>query len=319
MPRISQKSLRAVTLRQAQEMTGRIWARHRSTVPDPAAFQSDITRHALGRSHLSLVVCQSPIAVDADGCQDRAFLYLPISGQLQLSIGSNRLSAGPDDVAIVSPRTPHRLEATPVRCIVIEISMDRLASELSAKGFSETDVSAQAWKADSAEAASATMLARFLLAELSDNTRPPPSKRYLLRMEAVLLNCLARGLSGTHKDRTSDEFMIGRRTATEVQAWMQSRLTEECSPGDLASHAGLTPRSLQRAFLRYFHATPSNCVKGLRLDAAREALISGRGQISVSEVALEHLFHHLGRFAAAYRQRFGESPSETLAALKKNR
>jgi AraC-like DNA-binding protein len=55
------------------------------------------------------------------------------------------------------------------------------------------------------------------------------------------------------------------------------------------------------------------------LDAAREALISGRGQISVSEVALEHLFHHLGRFAAAYRQRFGESPSETLAALKKNR
>ena len=140
MPRISQKSLRAVTLRQAQEMTGRIWARHRSTVPDPAAFQSDITRHALGRSHLSLVVCQSPIAVDADGCQDRAFLYLPISGQLQLSIGSNRLSAGPDDVAIVSPRTPHRLEATPVRCIVIEIPMDRLASELSAKGFSETDV-----------------------------------------------------------------------------------------------------------------------------------------------------------------------------------
>ena len=71
--------------------------------------------------------------------------------------------------------------------------------------------------------------------------------------------------------------MIGRRTATEVQAWMQSRLTEECSPGDLASHAGLTPRSLQRAFLRYFHATPSNYVKGLRLDAAREALISRPG------------------------------------------
>jgi AraC-like DNA-binding protein len=35
-------------------------------------------------------------------------------------------------------------------------------------------------------------------------------------------------------------------------------------------------------------------------------------QVNVSEVAYRWGFTHLGRFAGAYRARFGESPSQTL-------
>jgi AraC-like DNA-binding protein len=34
--------------------------------------------------------------------------------------------------------------------------------------------------------------------------------------------------------------------------------------------------------------------------------------VSVAEVAARWGFSHLGRFAAAYRKRYGESPSHTL-------
>jgi AraC-like DNA-binding protein len=36
-------------------------------------------------------------------------------------------------------------------------------------------------------------------------------------------------------------------------------------------------------------------------------------RLSVTESALRAGFDHLGRFAAGYRQRFGESPSQTVA------
>ena len=52
-------------------------------------------------------------------------------------------------------------------------------------------------------------------------------------------------------------------------------------------------------------------LRARRLERAHTQL-SATPQRSVAEVALECGFEHLGRFSGAYRQRFGESPSETL-------
>ena len=54
-------------------------------------------------------------------------------------------------------------------------------------------------------------------------------------------------------------------------------------------------------------------VRRLRLDGVRAELIrADPWQVSVSEVAYRWGFTHLGRFAGAYRARYGESPSQTL-------
>ena len=39
-------------------------------------------------------------------------------------------------------------------------------------------------------------------------------------------------------------------------------------------------------------------------------------QVTVSEVAYRWGFTHLGRFAGAYRERFGETPSQTLRSTR---
>jgi len=52
-------------------------------------------------------------------------------------------------------------------------------------------------------------------------------------------------------------------------------------------------------------------VRNLRFEKARQELLSGRGEKSVTEVATRCGFSHLGRFAVEYRLRFGESPSQT--------
>ncbi len=58
-------------------------------------------------------------------------------------------------------------------------------------------------------------------------------------------------------------------------------------------------------------------LKQKRLEAARRTLLTAEPlTTSVTEVATQWGFFHLGRFARDYRQLFGELPSETLKQNK---
>ena len=81
---------------------------------------------------------------------------------------------------------------------------------------------------------------------------------------------------------------------------------------ELCRAAGVTPRTLSRAFHAIRGKPPSRYLHDLRLAQVRDALLSDDGEGSVTEIAMRFGFRELGRFAVDYRARFGESPSETL-------
>jgi len=89
---------------------------------------------------------------------------------------------------------------------------------------------------------------------------------------------------------------------------------EPISASTLARAAHVSERSLYEGFHREFGLTPLAFVRRFRLERARDALIASdlEQSATVAEIALRHGFGHLGRFAASYRERYGESPSETL-------
>jgi transcriptional regulator GlxA family with amidase domain len=64
--------------------------------------------------------------------------------------------------------------------------------------------------------------------------------------------------------------------------------------------------------------SPFEYIKARRLNAARQALVAADSSSNtVTRIAVENGFAHLGRFAADYREHFGESPHETLALGKR--
>ena len=70
---------------------------------------------------------------------------------------------------------------------------------------------------------------------------------------------------------------------------------------------------LQLAFRRFRDTTPMAQLRALRLERARSELAkAGQDGGSVTSVANAHGFGSLSRFAADYKARFHESPSETL-------
>ena len=82
---------------------------------------------------------------------------------------------------------------------------------------------------------------------------------------------------------------------------------------DLARAAGISVRALEDGFHRYVGISPRAYLRNCRLDRVHDELLaSPPGVTSVGDVAFRWGFAHLGRFANAYRQRFGANPSDTL-------
>lgn len=81
---------------------------------------------------------------------------------------------------------------------------------------------------------------------------------------------------------------------------------------DMAEVAGVSVRRLQEGFQQYHGTSPSAALRDIRLARVHAELAAADGDRTVTEVATRWGFAHLGRFAGAYRRRYGVSPGETL-------
>ena len=87
---------------------------------------------------------------------------------------------------------------------------------------------------------------------------------------------------------------------------------------EIASRLRVSLRSLEAGFHEYHRMTPTQCLRAIRLQRARESLLTPTASTSVTTVALENGFLHLPRFSAYYRSAFGENPAMTLRRNRGN-
>lgn len=86
---------------------------------------------------------------------------------------------------------------------------------------------------------------------------------------------------------------------------------------EIAAALGVTPRFVNRCFDAVYGISVHRYLRARRLAEARRRLVAGGSALLVKQVALDLGFWHFGRFALAYRDLFGESPSETLARRRR--
>lgn len=101
-----------------------------------------------------------------------------------------------------------------------------------------------------------------------------------------------------------------------VMDYLDVHLDKPINIADMADVAGVSVRSLQRSFRYHYGTSPIRHLRLKRLDRARDRLLASEGSATVSQVAFASGFTHLGAFSADYKDRFGETPSETLARFK---
>ncbi|MGC8120629.1 helix-turn-helix domain-containing protein [Marinobacter sp. VGCF2001] len=82
---------------------------------------------------------------------------------------------------------------------------------------------------------------------------------------------------------------------------------------ELASHSGVSERNLYYLMKRETGMTPYRYYQRCRLVRVRRRLVDCQCDVPhISWYAADEGFTHLGRFAALYREHFGELPSETV-------
>lgn len=109
---------------------------------------------------------------------------------------------------------------------------------------------------------------------------------------------------------TSDGVPLSQRRLQAMERYVQARLGAPLGLEDLAQAVGVGERTLHGLCLKHYGVSPMERVRQMRLDAVRNHLLS-HARTSVTDAAMLYGFGHLGRFAAYYRERFGESPSQT--------
>jgi AraC-like DNA-binding protein len=81
---------------------------------------------------------------------------------------------------------------------------------------------------------------------------------------------------------------------------------------ELARLCEVPRRTLEKHFRRFVGCALLEFLRTERLDQARRKLLRASPRTSVTGVATDCGLSHFGRFALAYRDRYGESPSDTL-------
>ncbi len=124
----------------------------------------------------------------------------------------------------------------------------------------------------------------------------------------LLLNVLTSQLNFLPKKESSRQNLVKC-----AEGYMRDRLFEPITLTDICQELDQSQRSLYYAFQEYFGLPPMKYLKILRLHGVRRTLKKAVPQTNtVSKIAMNYGFWHLGQFSADYKKMFGETPSTTL-------
>jgi AraC family transcriptional regulator, ethanolamine operon transcriptional activator len=120
----------------------------------------------------------------------------------------------------------------------------------------------------------------------------------------------ADGHEPTRDDRTRQAHGL---IVKKAEDFVLAQAGDHVSVSDLCRVTAVSERALQNAFKEVMGLTPLAYLARVRLHRVREALLEAtQGSTTVSVEALKWGFWHFGEFSRAYKDCFGELPSDTL-------
>ncbi len=164
-----------------------------------------------------------------------------------------------------------------------------------------------------------TMLKRraVRLIQLLDQTAGTRHEFLSVRqMERSLISHLVESHRHNYTRLLRRSQRVGPWQVRAAEDFIRANAAMPLSLGDVASIVGVSARSLQYSFRLHRGVCPMKFLRETRLDYVRKELLSPDMPKTVTEVAARWGFSHFGRFAAEYRERYGEMPSATLRRCK---
>jgi len=152
--------------------------------------------------------------------------------------------------------------------------------------------------------------ATFDLAQLSPKSLGHPDAIRCLEQSLIQTAFAAIGGDET---QAAVPLYRHRQVMTRFEALLEKNPDRAIYIAEVCAAVGVSDRSLRVIFQDRVGISPNRYLWLRRMHLARRALqIAAPASTTVTDVAMQHGFFELGRFAVTYRQLFAESPSATL-------
>ena len=255
--------------------------------------------------------------------RDDYWLQLPLRGRLEVVNGRRGVICDTSRAAVASPcRNDYYLVKSDEGCGGIRISffksalLDCLTSLLGEQPRTplefapEMDVSAGYGRS----------LAQYLLMAVRDFDSPgalPWGDAMLASFQQFIMTTLLTVQPHNFSAALQRlETSLAPRDVKRAVDYIQANLDGPISINDITAIAGVPGRTLFKHFKDFKGTSPMQYLRNARFDRVRRILLLADQAESITQIAMEAGFQHMGRFAVEYRSRFGESPSATLRRRK---
>ena len=252
------------------------------------------------------------MSVEAGELGDYYLIILSLSGYADVSVGGRRTIVGQSRGVVVGPST--RFSGTFSRdCEQFFVRVDKQAI-LAHSGFEHLELEPLL---DLSRAKLTPWLSQLYLLTASPETiaLAQRDRAVAIEIERLFVMLLLAGQPHQSQDRGKSGIVLPR-AVRRAEAFIAERACQPLTLADIAKAAGVPVRTLLHSFRQFRDVSPMQLVRDARMERSRELLTRGAENGRVSDIALSCGFANLGRFANAYREKFGESPSETLRAAR---
>lgn len=135
-------------------------------------------------------------------------------------------------------------------------------------------------------------------------------------VEELIISTLLYVQPSGYFDRLRTRGQARRRTVVQqALEYIDAHLAEQIRLPEIATHVGVAVRTLQVGFQDDMESTVVAYIRDRRLINVRRMLLetSPRDHLTVARAASRWGFNNPGTFAVYYRNKFGETPSQTLS------
>ena len=131
-------------------------------------------------------------------------------------------------------------------------------------------------------------------------------------VEDEILNLVFDFIVFEKKSLEREKFDIAK-----VKKALEESLDKSVTIEELSRELGVSERQLYNAFKSKYGITPKRFLINLRLNAAKEVLLTAKkGEVTIADVAFTYGFKHSSHFTSEYKKLFGRTPSSTLNRQK---
>ena len=305
---------------EAQEACARVYFPHRLVVlHDPAQFAMSLSAVSLGVVSAGLLGYAGEVRLETGELETGYEVNVPLNGHLRTWTGQAEVCATPTTAAVYRPDGRTRLHGWAGGGRLFGLKVERAALEEALEDLTDLPVR-------SVVSLGATLdlrhgagrqwweLARALVALAEDPDGPLGRPMVARPLAQSVIGALLHAVDHPYRDALAGCPALPRPvTVRQAVELLETEPEFAWTVGDLARRVGVTARGLQDGFARHVGVAPMTYVRQVRLRRAHLDLrAADPARHSVAEIAVRWGFPHLGRFAAAYRQRYDCAPSQTL-------